>query len=63
MDEFLFFPGQILKLRNNLTEYSPTDSLTVLRDEEEGYLLSAGFDIDSGNGYINGKSDISSSYF
>ena len=55
MDEFLFFPGQILKLRNNLTEYSPTDSLTVLRDGDEGYLLSAGFDIDSGNGYINGK--------
>eukprot|EP00112_Aurelia_sp_Birch-Aquarium-sp1_P011266 Seg2369.3 transcript_id=Seg2369.3/GoldUCD/mRNA.D3Y31 product="hypothetical protein" protein_id=Seg2369.3/GoldUCD/D3Y31 len=45
--------GQILKLRNNLTEYSPTDSLTVFRDGDAGYLLSAGFDIDSGNGYIN----------
>eukprot|EP00794_Sanderia_malayensis_P015080 gene15080-16636_t len=45
--------GQVVKLRNNLSEFSPTDALEVLSFGESGWLFGAGFDIDNGNGYIN----------
>ncbi|XP_065061089.1 uncharacterized protein LOC135688244 [Rhopilema esculentum] len=45
--------GEIVKLRNNLNEFSPTDAMTVLKDGDDGFLLCAGFDIDNGTGYIN----------
>lgn len=53
----------MVKLRNNLNEYSPTDALAVLKDGNSGYLFCAGFDIDTGSGYINGESAIFLSHF
>ena len=53
-----FDSGQIIKLRNNLSEFSPTDSLSVLSNGDSGWLFSAGYDIDNGHGYINGKSNL-----
>ena len=54
-NEVFYLSGTVVKLRNNLTEYSPTDAMTVLVDGDNGYLFCSGFDIDRGCGYINGR--------
>lgn len=52
-DEPMCLPrtGKLRKIRNHVTEFGSTGALV----STGSYLVSAGYDLDQGNGYLNGK--------
>ena len=51
----IIFTGEIRKVRNNLKEFCPTESLHTAQVNGQTYLFSVGSDVDHGDAYINGK--------
>ncbi|XP_057303960.1 uncharacterized protein LOC130641253 isoform X1 [Hydractinia symbiolongicarpus] len=48
--------GEVIKLRNNLNEYCPTEALSIGEVQGRPFLFSVGSDVDKGDGYINVRS-------
>lgn len=46
-----FCAGKLRKLRNHVTEFGSTGAM----ETTGSCLVSAGYDLDRGNGYLNGK--------
>lgn len=47
--------GEIVKIRNNLKEFSPTEALYVSRVQGCEFLFCVGSDVDNGDGFTNGR--------
>ena len=47
----LSFTGKIRKIRNHITDFGTTGAMATTGS----CLVSAGYDLDRGNGYLNGK--------
>jgi len=48
--------GEIIKMRNNLKEYSPTEALYIAQVKEKDFLFCVGSDVDNGDGFTNVRS-------
>ena len=48
---YLYCTGQLRKIRNHVTEFGSTGAMATTGS----CLVSAGYDLDRGNGYLNGK--------
>ena len=54
MENLTSFPlssGKVRKLKNHLTEFGTTSAMIV----HDSFLISSGYDLDKGTGYLNGR--------
>ena len=45
--------GELTKVRNNLKEFCPTETLHIANVQSRQFLFCVGSDVDSGDAYIN----------
>ena len=48
---YFYCVGKIRKIRNHVTDFGSTGAMATT----DSCLVSAGYDLDRGNGYLNGK--------
>ena len=57
IDFLNYFTGKVRKLKNHLTEFGSTNAMVI----QDSLLISSGYDLDKGTGYLNGKTNFVSS--